>query len=93
MSGDRRKKFDRRKRKLQEATGPSGQRFGISVTEYIVGDWCDSPDGSGDPYAVGIQIMTDVPDVSFVLRLKSRASVDEMIEALDRHKLSVFGSG
>jgi len=82
---------NRRARPLPDPQGPSGQRFGMTVTEYIVGDWCSTPDGSGPAEAVAIQLITDAPDVSFMLRLKSRGAVDEMIAALERHRDSVFG--
>lgn len=87
---DRRPARYRRPRNLPDMGGPTGQRFGITVTEYTVGDWCPTPDGTGAPEAVGIQIMTDVPDVNFVMRLKSPAAVDEMIAALTRHRDSVW---
>lgn len=85
------KPYRRRKpRPLPPTSGASGQRFGITVTEYIVGDWCPTPDGSGPAEAVSIQLMTDVPDLSFFMRLKSPAAVEEMIIALERHKRSVW---
>lgn len=85
-----RRKPRRRARPLPEPTGPSGQRFGITVTEYTVGDWCPTPDGSGPAEAVAIQLMTEVPEMSFFFRLRSPAAVDEMIAALIRHRDSVW---
>jgi len=80
----------RKARPLPPMRGASGQRFGIEVTEYIVGDWCPTPDGSGPATAVAIQLMTNVKDMSFAMRLKSPAAVDELIAALERHKESVW---
>ncbi|MCG8583718.1 MAG: hypothetical protein MI757_03305 [Pirellulales bacterium] len=80
----------RKPRPLSEPHGPSGQRFGVRITEYTVGSWCPTPDGSGPAEAVAIQLMTDLPDWSFMLRLKSPAAVDEMIEALKRHRNDVW---
>jgi hypothetical protein len=70
--------------------GASGQRFGITVTEYIVGSWCPTPDGSGPAEAVALQLMTDRKDVSFFMRLKTPAAVDELCAALQRHKHDVW---
>lgn len=75
---------------LSDPSGPSGQRFGLGVKEYVVGSWCPSPDGSGPATAVSIQLVTNVPDVTFFMRLKSPAAVDEMIAALSRHRDDVW---
>ena len=84
------KRKHRPARPLPKAHGPTGQRFGLSVTEYTVGSWCPTPDGSGPAEAVAIQIMTNMPDVSFFMRLKSPAAVDEMIASLERHRRDVW---
>ena len=85
----KRKNRHRKPRSLPEPHGPTGQRFGIPVTEYTVGSWCPTPDGSGPAEAVAIQLMTNVPDASFFMRLKTPAAVDEMIAALRRHQKDV----
>lgn len=77
-------------RPLPPPLGPSGQRFGITITEYTVGSWCPTPDGSGPAEAVAIQLMTEMDGVSFFMRLKSPAAVDELIAALRRHKDDVW---
>ena len=77
-------------RELPPPSGPSGQRFGITVTEYHVGSWCPTPDGSGPAEAVAVQLMTNQPGISFFMRLKSPAAVDEFIAALQRHKVDVW---
>ena len=84
----------RRARALPAPHGASGQLFGVTVTEYTVGSWCPTPDGSGPAEAVSMQFMTDVnlksTMLSFFLRLKSPAAVDEMIAALVRHRDDVW---
>ena len=78
-------------RKLPATRGPSGARYGITIKEYIVGDWCPTPDGSGPAKAVAIQLMTNLDgDASFFWRLRSPASVDELMAALERHRDSVW---
>jgi hypothetical protein len=84
------KKPRRTPRPLPEPSGPTGQRFGLRVTEYHVGSWCPTPDGTGPAEAVAIQVMTTDPKVTFIIRLKSPAAVDEMIAALQRHKTDVW---
>jgi len=73
-----------------EAKGASGQRFGITVTAIYVGSWCPTPDGSGPAEAVMLQIMTNQKDLSFCLRLKEPAAVDEIIGMLRTHQRHVW---
>jgi hypothetical protein len=65
----------------------------LNITSYKIGSWCPTPDGSGPATAVAIRFETAIPDVAFAVRLKSPAAVDEMIEALLRHKNDVWPEG
>ena len=80
----------RKQRRLPPPGGPRGNLHGITVTEYVVGSWCPTPDGSGPAEAVAIEIKTNIPEVTFFMRLKTPAAVDEMIQALLRHKRDVW---
>lgn len=66
---------------------------------YTVGQWCPTPDGSGKPEAVVLEICK--PDgIEFLiqgrrasglaLRLKSRHAINVLIEVLERHRDEVF---
>jgi hypothetical protein len=61
---------------------------------YTVGDWCPTPDGSGPAKAVAVSIQIAMypggPPMDFVMRLKTPEAVDTMIQALLRHKRSVW---
>lgn len=73
-------------------TGPSGQKFGVSITGYTVGSWCPTPDGSGPPEAVALELETKLngQEVSMFMRLKSPQAVDDMVQALMSHKRHVW---
>lgn len=80
------------KRRLPPPTGPSGQKFGVTLTSYTVGSWCPTPDGSGPAVAVALELATELngQPMSFFLRLHTPESVDTMIQSLLRHKRDVF---
>jgi hypothetical protein len=64
---------------------------------YTVAQWCPTPDGSGRPEAVVLQIDLNavlhingrVAD-AIALRLKSRHACNVLIEVLERHRDEVF---
>ena len=62
---------------------------GFDVKGFSVGSWCPTPDGSGPATAVSICITVE-PLGDLVLRLKSPETVDEVIQALLRHKRDVW---
>lgn len=66
--------------------------MGPTVTGYTVASWCNSPDASTPSVAVAIVMSTTLSGVpcDIVLRLKSPQRVDEMIQALLRHKRDVW---
>lgn len=88
--------MSKKKRPLPPMEKISNQLFGPNVTGYAVGSWTNTPDGSGPAIAVGISFKTVLPitfspiPVDMVLRLKSPAAVDEMIQILLRHKRDVW---
>lgn len=84
------KKKYRRRRPLPPPTGPSGQRFGITIDEVTVGSWCPTPDGSGPAEAVALQLVNDESGASFFMRIKTPAAVDELIASLIRHRDDVW---
>ena len=81
-------------RKSNEGMMPPGrvQLIGPAVQGLTVCSWCPSPDGSGDPVAVALVFnIVEIGDI--VMRLKSRRAVDDVIDALQKHKTDVFGGG
>ncbi len=68
------------------------------IEHYTIGQWCPTPDGSGPPEAVVIEIKPK--GVSFLidgrmadsiaLRLKSRHAINTFIEVLERYRDDVF---
>lgn len=82
----------KRKRRLPPMSG-ARSLVGIGIREYAVGDWCPTTDGSGPPEAVALSLeLTGLGDaaVTAVMRLKSPEAVDTMVQALLRHKRSVW---
>ena len=76
-------------RRLPPPTRNPRTLMGPNLLGYTVGGWCPTPDGSGPATAVGVSLEIEgLGDV--VLRLKSPAAVDEMVQALLRHKRSVW---
>jgi hypothetical protein len=74
-----------------EDLGPSGLGLGFTITEYSVGAWCPTPDGSGKPTAVAISLKLDGSPYPHVLRLKSKGAVEMLIRHLQRYQKEVFG--
>jgi len=74
----------------REEFGPRPLPVGVTIESYSIGAWCPTPDGSGPPEAVAIQL--NIPGLGFPLfmRLKSRRAVDEMIEVLAKHRDDVW---
>lgn len=76
-------------KRLPPMNGPR-PLMGLSIDSYHIGSWCPSPDGSGKPEAVALSLeIKDFPG-ELILRLKSPQRVDEMIQALLRHKRDVW---
>lgn len=73
---------------------PTGPLVGPAVTGYTVASWCPTPDGTGPATAVALVMETRLPvldaQCDIVLRLKSPRAVDEMVQALLRHKRDVW---
>ena len=63
--------------------------FARNIKGYTVGSWCPTPDGSGSPTAVAIEFDIGI-DVPVAIRLKSPEAVDQLIQALLRHKRDVW---
>jgi hypothetical protein len=63
------------------------------ITEFGVGSWCPTPDGSGPAEAVvfHFKVLTgDGSEMEMGLRLKSAERVDELIAMLERHRNDVW---
>lgn len=76
---------------------PPSERLGTplvgpNVESYTVGSWCPTPDGTGRPVAVALSLQVRLAGelVDLVVRLKSPERVDQMIQALLRHKRDVW---
>lgn len=65
-----------------------GPLIGPDVESFTVGSWCSSLDGSGQPTAVGISVRID--GIDLVIRLKTPERVDQIVQALLRHKRDVW---
>jgi hypothetical protein len=76
------------KRRLPPPTRESRPLVGPKVTSFTVGSWCPTLDGTGPATAVAISIETSLGDL--VLRFKSPAMVDDLIQSLLRHKRDVW---
>jgi len=76
------------KRRLPPARHMGHALLGPNVKSFTVGSWCASADGTGPATAVAVSIETSIGDI--VLRLKSPAAVDDMIQMLLRHKRDVW---
>lgn len=76
------------KRRLPPMQQMGAPLVGPNVRGFTVGSWCPTQDGSGPATAVAISIETNLGDI--VLRLKSPAAVDDMIQMLLRHKRDVW---
>lgn len=65
----------------------------IPCQRWDVVEWHPLPDGQGSPTQVHIVITPAPPldDLRFLMRLKSKAACDAMIEALQRHRDNVWG--
>jgi len=71
----------------------SGGRPVAVIEEYEVGSWCPTPDGTGPAEAVVIHFKGLKLPVDFAIKMKSRAAVEEMIDALTRHMNDVWPGG
>ncbi len=67
---------------------------GPNVLAYTVGDWHPTPDATGPAAAVGLAMHVEwkkgEPPVDLVFRLNTPQAVDNLIQALLRHKRSVW---
>lgn len=64
----------------------------LHVTEYGVGSWCPTPDGTGPAEAVVLHLKVHGPVgvQQFGLRLRTARAVDELIAMLERHRNDVW---
>lgn len=80
------------RKRLPPMRGPSALH-GLTLNSYAVGSWCASPDGTGKATAVGLSLEVQwngEQTFDLVLRLKSPAAVDTLIQQLLRHKRDVW---
>jgi len=80
----------KKKVNLPEATGPSGLRFGTDIEYFRVGSMCPTPDGSGPPKWVAIEIKVKGIKWPMFLRLLTAEAVDTVIAMLEKHKKDVW---
>ena len=63
--------------------------------DWSISEWHPLPGGQGRPTAVCIVVTPaaelGLPDVRFVVRLKSKAAVQAMIDVLADHRNNIFG--
>lgn len=81
------------RRRLPPASGPQANLAGVTLEGYVVGSWCPTPNpANSKPEAVSVELQVKLggQPVSFFLRLKTPHAVDEMIQALLRHKRDVW---
>lgn len=68
--------------------------LGLSLESYTIGDWHPTQDGSGPAAAVALSLRVKssgpLDGADMVLRLRTPQAVDTMIQALLRHKRSVW---
>lgn len=69
-----------------------GSLEGVTIEQYMVCSWCPTSDGSGPATAVGfvLDLRLSSTVMQCVMRLKSPAAVDTLIESLKRHKADVW---
>jgi hypothetical protein len=77
------------KRRLPPMQSARGPMSGRDVDHLAVGSWTPTPDGSGKPVYVALSIELATGE-SLVCRLKTPALVDDLIQALLRHKRDVW---
>lgn len=80
------------RRRLLPTGGPTALS-GVAINSYTVGSWCPTPDGSGPAEAVALSLQVQWrrdEEIDLVLRLKTPQAVDQMIQALLRHKRDVW---
>lgn len=79
--------------------GPTPTPQLLQCDGYDVGQWCESPDGSGKPVAVVLSFvpgesvkmsLRGQPMTSIGLRLKSRHAINTLIGILEHHRDQVF---
>lgn len=57
---------------------------------YHVGEWCPTPDGTGDPTQVHVTFNVSALPAPLVVRFKSAGELDRFIAILARHRLGVW---
>lgn len=65
----------------------------IPVDNYRVAEWTPERDGQDTPTQVHLVLELKDAPFNLALRLKSRDACDTLIEALTRHRLSVWPEG
>lgn len=76
---------------MKTEVGPRQIR-GVRLTGYTIGSWCPTDDGTGPAEAVSFSLETKLgnQDCNFVMRLKSPNTVDELVQALLKHRQDVW---
>jgi hypothetical protein len=71
---------------------PPGRFHGPHVLSYTVASWCASDDAPATAVALALKVewRGDMPPIDLVLRLKTPAAVDTLIQCLLRHKRHVW---
>jgi len=78
------------RKRLPPSTRGGTPLYGPDIESFTVGSWCPTPDGTGPATAVAISIRPASHQHDIVMRLKSPAAVDRMIQMLLRHKRDVW---
>jgi hypothetical protein len=79
-------------RRLPPVGRESRGLVGPEIIGYTVGDWCPDQHAQKPPEAVALSLTVKIvgEEFDFVMRLKTPQAVDTMIQALLRHKRSVW---
>ncbi len=85
----------RRELPVSAGPGPMPDKPTLECRGYSTFSWSDDPvPGRSPPTAVVLMLDMAMPgsgrEFSFGLRLKSRAAVDQLIDALELHKVTVW---
>jgi hypothetical protein len=68
----------------------TGGTLYFDIAEYGVHNWHPLPDGKGAPTQVHVRFVFANGMPPMVLRLKGPAAVDELVDALNRHRFDVW---
>lgn len=72
-------------------TGPAPAPIrGVDIDQFEVIEWCPNDTGE-DPTQVWLIMRTDKSEIPVVLRFKGPDTLDNLVRALTRHRIGVFG--